>query len=99
MDLEVLRSQDLPFWGPPPDLGTPSRSGDPPQIGPLRTSGPYMTPYGHGVASHLETPFRTLFDTIWPVGPGPNRDPSRPLVAIGTPRGLDPQMTPLNVTI
>ena len=58
-----------------------------------------MTPYGHGVASHLETPFRTLFDTIWPVGPGPNRDPSRPLVAIGTPRGLDPQMTPLNVTI
>ena len=33
MDLEVLRSQDLPFgdplqiWGPPPDLGTPSRYG------------------------------------------------------------------------
>ena len=26
MDLEVLRSQDLPFWGPP------SRSGDPLQI-------------------------------------------------------------------
>ena len=33
MDLEVLRSQDLPFWDP-------SRSGDPPQIGPLRSGDP-----------------------------------------------------------
>ena len=41
MDLEVLRSQDLPFWGPPPDLGTPSRSGDPLQIW-------VGTPYGVG---------------------------------------------------
>ena len=82
---------EVPIW-------TPS---DPMEVlfGPPQVWGPHMTPYGHGVASHLETPFRTLFDTIWPVGPGPNRDPSRPLVAIGTPRGLDPQMTPLNVTI
>ena len=51
MDLEVLRSQDLPFWGPSPDLGTPSRSGDPLQIW-------VGTPYGvgpHVVWVHMET--------------------------------------------
>ena len=30
------------------------------------------------------------YDTIWPVGPGPNMDPSRPLVALWEVPILDP---------
>ena len=52
MDLEVLRSQDLPFWGPPPDLGTPLQIwGPPPDMG----RDPIWGGTPCGVWVHMET--------------------------------------------